>query len=145
ARHESFGAVSPEVGQLDEDLLAELLAADPDTTVTLLADLARATDRELRAAAQRLAARVFFRLGAAGRKPARGTRRLAAARAEGGLDLGATLDRRSLAPGSGRPGDPVLAGAPPRAVPAHRPQRLHVGPGGGHRGRGRGERGRCRQ
>src|SRR5499427_307372 len=61
ARHESFGAVSPEVGQLDEDLLAELLAADPDTTVTLLADLARATDRELRAAAQRLAARVFFR------------------------------------------------------------------------------------
>src|SRR5262249_23757435 len=51
ARHESFGAVSPEVGQLDEDLLAELLAADPDTTVTLLADLARATDRELRAAA----------------------------------------------------------------------------------------------
>src|SRR5262249_51358880 len=72
ARHESFGAVSPEVGQLDEDLLAELLAADPDTTVTLLADLARATDRELRAAAQRLAARVFFRLGAAGRKPAPG-------------------------------------------------------------------------
>jgi len=95
ARHESFGAVSPEVGQLDEDLLAELLAADPDTTVTLLADLARATDRELRAAAQRLAARVFFRLGAAGRKPARGTRRLAAARAEGDLDLEATLDRWS--------------------------------------------------
>src|SRR5215831_3382648 len=95
ARHESFGALSPEVGRLDEDLLAELLAADPDTAVTLLADLARATDRELRAAAQRLAARVFFRLGAAGRKPARGTRRLGAGRADGDLDLEATLDRWS--------------------------------------------------
>jgi uncharacterized protein with von Willebrand factor type A (vWA) domain len=95
ARHESFGAISPEVGQLDEELIAALLAADPDTAVTLLADLARATDRELRAAAQRLAARVFFRLGAAGRKPARGTRRLEAGRAEGDLDLEATLDRWS--------------------------------------------------
>jgi gas vesicle protein GvpN len=95
ARHESFGALSPEVGRLDESLLAELLAADPDTAVTLLADLARATDRELRAGAQRLAARVFFRLGAAGQKPARGTRRLAAGRAEGDLDLDQTLDRWS--------------------------------------------------
>jgi magnesium chelatase subunit D len=95
ARHESFGALSPEVGRLDEDLLAELLAADPDTAVTLLADLARATDRELRAAAQRIAARVFFRLGAAGHRHARGTRRLAAGRAEGDLDLDKTLDRSS--------------------------------------------------
>ena len=63
--------------------------------MTLLADLARATDRELRAAAQRLAARIFFRLGAAGRKPARGTRRLGAGRAEGDLDLEKTLDRWS--------------------------------------------------
>jgi magnesium chelatase subunit D len=93
ARHESFGALSPGVGQLDEDLLAELLAADPDTAVTLLADLARATDRELRAAAQRVAGRVFFRLGAAGPKPSRGVRRLAAGRAEGDLDLDKTLDR----------------------------------------------------
>jgi uncharacterized protein with von Willebrand factor type A (vWA) domain len=95
ARHEAFGALSPEVGQLDEDLLAELLAADPDAAVTLLADLARATDRELRAAAQRLAARIFFRLGAAGQKPSRGTRRLGAGRAEGDLDLEKTLDRWS--------------------------------------------------
>jgi uncharacterized protein with von Willebrand factor type A (vWA) domain len=95
ARHESFGALSPEVGQLDEDLLAELLAANPDTAVTLLTDLARATDRELRAAAQRLAARVFFRLGATSHQPARGTRRLAAGRAEGDLDLDKTLDRWS--------------------------------------------------
>ena len=95
ARHEAFGALSPEVGQLDEDVLAELLAADPDMAVTLLADLARATDRALRAAAQRLAARIFFRLGTAGQKPARGTRRLGAGRAEGDLDLEKTLDRWS--------------------------------------------------
>src|SRR5215467_6564615 len=103
ARHESFGALSPGVGRLDEDLLAELLAADPDTAVTLLADLSRATDRELRATAQRVAARVFFRLGAAGQKPAPGTRRLAAGRAEGDLDLEATLDRWSgpWPPGAG--------------------------------------------
>jgi magnesium chelatase subunit D len=95
ARHEAFAALSPQVGRLDEDVLAELLAADPDAAVTLLADLARATDRELRAAAQRLAARIFFRLGAAGRKPARGIRRLGAGRAEGDLDLEKTLDRWS--------------------------------------------------
>jgi magnesium chelatase subunit D len=97
ARHESFAALSPGAGRLDEQALAELLAADPDAAVTLLADLARATDRELRSAARRIAARVFFRLGAAGQKPARGTRRLAAGRAEGDLDLDKTLDRWSHA------------------------------------------------
>jgi gas vesicle protein GvpN len=114
ARHESFGALSPSVGRLDEDLLAELLAADPDAAVTLLADLARATDRELRAAAQRAAARVFFRLGASGERPARGVRRLATGRAEGDLDLEKTLDRWS-GPWPPDPGDLVT-----RSWRAHR-------------------------
>jgi magnesium chelatase subunit D len=92
ARHPSFAAVSHEVGELDRDAFGQLLAADPDAAVALLADLARATDRDLRAAARRLAARVFFRLGRAGQKPARGTRRLGAGRAEGDLDLERTLD-----------------------------------------------------
>ena len=92
ARHPSFAAVSHEVGGLDRDAFGQLLAADPDAAVALLADLARATDRDLRAAARRLAARVFFRLGRAGQKPARGTRRLGAGRAEGDLDLERTLD-----------------------------------------------------
>ena len=95
ARHPSFDAVSHEVGQLDRDAFAQLLAAGPDAAVALLADLARATDKDLRAAARRLAARVFFRLGRAGQKPARGTRRLGASRAEGDLDLELTLDRWS--------------------------------------------------
>ncbi|MBO0775703.1 MAG: AAA family ATPase, partial [Actinobacteria bacterium] len=95
ARHPAFAAVSPALGQLDEDALGRLLAADPDAAVTLLADLSRATDRHLRAAARRLAARVAFRLGSAGRQPARGIRRLAAATAEGDLDLERTIDRWS--------------------------------------------------
>ena len=95
ARHAALDTVSPAVGQLDEDAFAQLLAADPDAALALLADLARATDQRLREAAQRLAARVFFRLARAGQQPARGTRRLAAGRADGDLDLDRTLDRWS--------------------------------------------------
>ncbi len=93
ARHPSLAEVSPEVGQLDEEAFAGLLAADPGAALSILADLARATDRDLRAAARRLAARVFFRLARSGQQPARGTRRLGAGRAEGDLDLDRTLDR----------------------------------------------------
>ena len=98
-RHPSFEDVSPGVGELDEDALAGLLAADPDGAAALLADLAAATDRELRAAARRLAARVFIRLGRAGAPRARGTRRLEPSRSgEGDLDLERTMARW---PGSG--------------------------------------------
>ncbi|MEP7026381.1 MAG: MoxR family ATPase, partial [Actinomycetota bacterium] len=91
--HSSFADISPGVGRLDEDALARLLAEDPDAAATLLADLALATDRELAAAARRLAARVFVRFAAAGGKPARGTRRLGPGRGDGDLDLDRTLDR----------------------------------------------------
>jgi magnesium chelatase subunit D len=94
ARHAWFADVSPGVGQLDQDALGRLLAADPDAAATLLADLALATDRQLAAAARQLAARVFVRLAAAGLRPSRGTRRLGAAAAgEGDLDLDRTFDR----------------------------------------------------
>jgi magnesium chelatase subunit D len=100
-RHPSFTKVSPEVGGLDEDALTRLLDADPDAAAALLADLAVATDRELRAAARRLAGRIFIRLGRAGGARARGARRLAASRGgEGDLDLEATLDQW---PGRGAP------------------------------------------
>jgi Mg-chelatase subunit ChlD len=95
ARHPALIAVSPEVGRLDQDAFAGLLAADPDAALALLADLARATDQQLRAAARRLATRVFFRLARAGQPPARGTRRLAGGHADGDLDLDRTLDRWS--------------------------------------------------
>jgi magnesium chelatase subunit D len=95
-RHAAFDEVSPQPGELDEEALAALLAADPDAAAALLADLALATDRQLQAAARRLAGRVFIQLGRVGRRPARGTRRLGmAANTEGDLDLDRTLDRWS--------------------------------------------------
>ena len=107
-RHPAFTRVSPQVGTLDADALAGLLAADPDAAAALLADLATATDRELRAAARRLAAQIFIRLGRAGRTPrVRGSRRLETSRrGEGDLDLDRTLERW---PGRGplAPGDLV--------------------------------------
>ncbi|WP_199580277.1 MoxR family ATPase [Blastococcus sp. TBT05-19] len=95
-RHASFDDVSPEVGELDEEAFAALMGADPDAAAALLADLALATDRELRSAARRLAARVFVQVGRVGAARARGTRRLAVARGgDGDLDLERTLDRWS--------------------------------------------------
>jgi magnesium chelatase subunit D len=94
ARHESFEEVSPEVGELDEEAFAALMAEDADAAAALLTDLAAATDRELRTAAQRLAARVFVQVGRVGRNRTRGTRRLVPdRRGDGDLDLDRTLDR----------------------------------------------------
>jgi hypothetical protein len=114
AGHAAFSGVSPGLGQLDEEAFARLLADDPDAALTLLPDLARATDRELRAAARRLAARVFIRMARAGQQPARGTRRLGPGRTDGDLDLDRTFDRW---PGAGRPGPDDLV---TRSWRAHR-------------------------
>lgn len=93
-QHPGFAEVSPEVGELDEGALSDLLARDPDAAAALLADLGRATDRDLRAAAHRVARRVFVQVARVGATRSRGTRRLAAnRRADGDLDLDRTLDR----------------------------------------------------
>lgn len=94
SRHAGFTDVSPESGSLDADALAALLAADPDAAAALLADLSQATDPALRAAARQLAARIFIQLGVAGRRSARGPRRIRSVlRGEGDVDLDRTLDR----------------------------------------------------
>jgi magnesium chelatase subunit D len=95
AMYPSFAAVSPALGQLDEEAFTRALAAGPEDAVTFLADLSHATDRELRAAAHRLAPRVFFRLGRAAQQPSRGVQRLSAGTADGDLDLERTIDRWS--------------------------------------------------
>jgi magnesium chelatase subunit D len=96
ARHDSFESISPEAGRLDHDSLARLLAAEPDAAAALLADLVLATDQRLSAAARKLAARVFVRLGAAGPGRPRGARRLRPGTGgEGDLDLDLTIDRLS--------------------------------------------------
>jgi magnesium chelatase subunit D len=94
SRHPEFADVSPEVGALDTETLSAMFAADPDEAAALLADLSQATDAALRSLARRLAARVFIQLGATGRQPARGPRRIRSVpRGTGDLDLDATLDR----------------------------------------------------
>jgi magnesium chelatase subunit D len=96
SQHASFEAVSPDSGAIDESALAELLAADPDAAARLLADLTRASDTQLRAAARRLAARVFVQLAAVGQHKSRGVRRLGSGRGDDGdLDLEGTLGRMS--------------------------------------------------
>jgi magnesium chelatase subunit D len=93
ARHEGFEDVSPELGQLDEEAFEAALQEDPDAAAAMLADLAVATDEQLRAAARRLAGRVYLRLARVGPTRGRGTRRLAPSRRlDGDLDLDRTLD-----------------------------------------------------
>jgi magnesium chelatase subunit D len=92
-RHEGFEEVSPELGELDEDAFEASLKEDPDAAAAMLADLAVATDENLRAAARRLAGRVYLRLARVGPTRGRGTRRLAPSRRlDGDLDLDRTLD-----------------------------------------------------
>jgi magnesium chelatase subunit D len=94
SRHPAFADVSPEVGALDPEALGAMFGADPDAAAALLADLSQATDATLRALARRLAARVFLQLGATGRQPARGPRRIRSVpRGTGDIDLDATLER----------------------------------------------------
>jgi len=114
AQHPAFDEVSPELGQLDAAAFDELLSRDPEAAAALLADLAVATDAQLRAAARRLAGRVFLRLGRIGPARARGTRRLGPSRSmEGDLDLDRTLERWN-------PGRPQDADIITRSWTAHR-------------------------
>jgi gas vesicle protein GvpN len=115
SRHAAFPDVSPEVGELDQDALAALLAADPDAAAALLADLSQATDAALAAVARRLAARVFIQLGAVGRRSARGPKRIRSVlRGDGDIDLDRTVDR--LAGAWPPPADDVVT----RSWQAHR-------------------------
>jgi magnesium chelatase subunit D len=93
--HAEFSALSPDVGELDEEAFEALRRDDADLAVTLLVDLATATDRELRERARRLAGRVFVRMARRGPAARRGYRRLApVVGAEAGdLDLERTLER----------------------------------------------------
>jgi hypothetical protein len=87
--------VSPEVGVLDEVAFDAILAEDPDEAMSLVADLAGATDERLRALARRLAGRVLVDTARTGPQRRRGVgriRRAPADRAEGDLDLDASID-----------------------------------------------------
>jgi Mg-chelatase subunit ChlD len=93
-RHGRLAHVSPEVGRLDQAAFAELLSSDPDAAIALVADLAQATDPQLRAQARKLAARLFVKAGRLGQSTTRGYRRLTPDRrgTEGDLDLDLSLE-----------------------------------------------------
>jgi magnesium chelatase subunit D len=92
-QHPAFEEVSPETGELDPEAFDAAVAVDPEAAAAMLADMAVATDVALRAAARRLAGRVFLQLGRVGPTKARGTRRLGPSRGlDGDLDLDRTLD-----------------------------------------------------
>jgi Mg-chelatase subunit ChlD len=117
-RHGRLEHVSPEVGRLDRAAFEELLGSDPDAAIALVADLAQATDPQLRAQARKLAARVFVKAGRLGQSTTRGYRRLEASRSarEGDLDLDLSLE---VAQGRPRHADELVMrswGAPRRAL-----------------------------
>jgi Mg-chelatase subunit ChlD len=62
AANPMFDVVSPDVGELAEAALAEVLVEHPDEGLALLADMVRATDAGLRALARALAASLFLDL-----------------------------------------------------------------------------------
>lgn len=98
--HPKLEQVSPDVGMLDEEQLAELLADDPDEAASMLADLARATDPLLRRKARSAAARLLIpppRSGAAQRGS--GASKVARGLPSGmDLDIDATIARLIDAP-----------------------------------------------
>jgi Mg-chelatase subunit ChlD len=100
ARHEQFAEVSADVGELDAEALAGALEQDPDGAVELLAGMARATDRQLRERARRLAAELLVPVARHGADRARrGATRLTTS-AKGGLelDIDATVERLAARP-----------------------------------------------
>ena len=95
ARDPKFEEISPEVGEIDDDALADLVDEDPDHAMSLLAQMRGATDQKLAALAARLAGRLVLDVGQAGPVQARGVGAMASSpadRVDGDLDLDASLD-----------------------------------------------------
>jgi Mg-chelatase subunit ChlD len=94
-RQAHFDEISPEVGELDEDALADALEEQADDTLALLADLTGATDPKLRELARRLAGRLFLDIAKRGPASPRGVGQLRTQRYRpdgGDLDVDASLD-----------------------------------------------------
>ena len=91
---------------MDAAAAAALAAADPDRALSLLADMAAATDPRLAALAARLAGRLVLDLARSGRAASGGPGKLTldrADRADGDIDVSASLDSLAEARAQGRP------------------------------------------
>jgi len=101
--------VSPDLGELDEQAFDEAMAADADDALALLADMARATDRQLRELARRLAGRLMVDVARHGRVRQRGVGTMATTRFDpdaGDLDVDASTDAIVEAHAAGAAIDP---------------------------------------
>ena len=109
SRRDRFDEVSPEVGVLDPDAMDRYLDEDPDEAMALLADLVGATDEGLRELARRLAGRVLVDAARSGPQRRRGVGRLRRApwsRAEGDVDVDASVEELHRARVLGEAPDP---------------------------------------
>jgi MoxR-like ATPase len=95
SRQENFDKASPDVGRLDASVIEQMLEDDPDAALAMLSAMANATDRSLRSAARRLAARLFLELSRRSEAPARGVKKLKQSTdwSSGDLDIELTLAR----------------------------------------------------
>ena len=94
SRHPRFVEISPEVGELDEDALAEAVADDPDDALALLMRMRRATDVELRRRVGALVPRLILDRARVGARSGSGAARLQAVRATvgGDIDIDASIE-----------------------------------------------------
>ncbi len=105
-RMDGFDEMSPDVGQLDIEAVEHALTEDTDVALSLLADMASATDVRLRALAQRMAARVVLDLASTSGTSKRGIGRMRSipmSDSGGDLDIEGSLDALVAARASGQP------------------------------------------
>lgn len=105
ARSPLLEDVSPEVGEIDEQAVAEAMECDPDEMLALLAQMVRATDPALRVLARSLAGRLFLDLARTARPDGRGIGRIVAQpyRPDAGdIDLERSADELLTARAEGR-------------------------------------------
>lgn len=114
SRDEHFEDISPELGVLDEAAFDDLIDQDPDAALSLLADMAVATDQRLRDLAARLAGRIVIETARDASAGHHGVDRLVRRpldSADGDIDLDASLDaiqRSRIAGTSVDPADLVV-------------------------------------
>ncbi|HZT64290.1 MAG TPA: vWA domain-containing protein [Acidimicrobiales bacterium] len=100
--------ISPAVGTLDDAAFDEELASDPDVALGLLADMASATDPQLRQLARRLAGRVLVHLARGGPARAGGVGRLRVAPMQDGGDVDFDSSMDALLGAAARRSSPSL-------------------------------------
>jgi Mg-chelatase subunit ChlD len=105
-RRPAFAQVSPQLGELDEAAFSQLMDADADAGLDLLAAMSQATDADLARLSRRLAGRLVLDLARTGRARSPGVGKLSTGRADldpGDIDLDRSVDGLLAARAEGRP------------------------------------------